>query len=332
MQANPLRLVGTFLLVVVVVVGAAAAVPLVTSQQTPAPAQLDNPQFQPDNALIDDAPQDGSIEMEADAEPKTIVVDAGHGAAPSAESIDPLVSALVANGHTVEFFDPQADRRATLNDSLREADAFLTIAPTRRYSDAELAGLAAFTDAGGRLVVLSDPASSGGLSGLLGGLLGLPTASSGPTTTHLSSQYEMAFRSGYLYETDSERNYAAVSAAGANGSLGDGVENAVLRDAAPVVVGGNATVALASADGTTRSTTRRDGSYAVAAQQGNVAIVGDSDFLAPDDAYRGDNEVLIGNLADFLVSGEKSPEDAPTTPTRSGPGAPSGAGTPPGGA
>ncbi|WP_277554964.1 hypothetical protein [Halobaculum limi] len=326
MQANPLRLAGTFLLVVVVIVGTAAAVPLVTSQQTPAPTQLDNPQFQPGNALIDGAPEDGAIEMEADAEPKTVVIDAGHGSRPAAEDIDPLVSALVSNGHTVEFYDPQADRRATLNASLREADAFVTIAPTRRYTDGELDGIAAFTDAGGRLAVLSDPASTGGLAGLLGGLLGISTGSSGPSTTGLSSQYGMEFQAGYLYETDSDRNYAAVSASGAAGSLGDGVENAVLRDAAPVVAGPEASVALTSSDGTTLSTSRRDGSYPVAAQHGNATIIGDTDFLTPDDAYRGDNEVLIGNLADFLVSGEKSPEDAPSTPT--GPGS----GPPPGGA
>ncbi|WP_313693854.1 hypothetical protein [Halorarum halobium] len=319
MPANPARLVGTFLLVVVVVVGGAAAVPLVSTQQTPDPAQLDNPQFQPDESLIEDAAEEGTVEMESDAEPKTVLVDAGHGAAPSASELDPLASALVANGHTVEFYDPQAEPRVTLNESLRGADAFLTVAPSARYSDAELAGIAAFTDAGGRLAVLSDPAGGSSASSVLGGLLGVSAGASGPATTGLSSQYGMEFQSGSLYEMDSERNYAAVSATGADGSLGAGVENAVLRDAAPVVTSDSATVALTSTEGTTRSTTRREGSYAVAAQQGNAVIIGDTDFMTPDDAYRGDNEVLIGNLADFLVSGEKSPEDAPTTSSPGGP-------------
>ena len=320
MQANPLRLVGTFLLIVAVIVGGAAAVPFVSTQQTPAPTQIDNPQFQPSNSLIEDAPEEGTIEMESDAEGKTILIDAGHGSTPSADEIDPLVSTLVKNGHTVEFYDPQSDPRTTLNASLREADAFLTISPTRRYTDSQLAGIAAFTQANGRLVVLSNPSSGTSLAGLLGGLLGVPSGPSGPATTGLSSQSGMEFQYGYLYETDSERNYAAVSATSGDGSLGEGVENAVLRDVAPVAVSDEADVALTSADGTTLSTTRRDGSYAVAAQQGNAAIIGDTDFLTTDDAYRGDNEVLIGNLADFLVSGEKSPADAPTKPTPSGPG------------
>lgn len=320
MAADRLRLAGVFLLVVVVVVGGAAAIPLVSTEQTAPPATVDNPQFDPSSSLVDEAPEDGTIRMESDASGKTILIDAGHGNSPSADSIDPLVSTLVANGHSVTFFDPQANPRASLNASLREADAFLTISPTRRYSDGQLAGIAEFTEAGGRMVVLSDPSSGGSLGGLLGGLLGISSGPSGPATSGLSTPYGLELGAGSLYDIDSERNYAYINASGASGSLGAGVEAAVLRDAAPVVTGPNAQVALRSTPDTQRTTTRRSGEYAVAAQQGPVAVIGDTEFLTPDDAYRGDNEVLIGNLADFLVSGEKSPENAPAPPAPSGPG------------
>lgn len=320
MAADRLRLAGVFLLVVAVVVGGAAAIPLVSTEQTAPPATVDNPQFDPSGSLIEAAPEDGTIRMESDAADKTILIDAGHGNSPSADSIDPLVSTLVANGHSVRFFDPQANPRASLNASLRGADAFVTITPTRRYSDGQLAGIAEFTEAGGRLAVLSEPSAGGSLGGLLGSLLGVSSGPSGPATSGLSTQYGLELGAGSLYDIDSERNYASVNASEASGSLGAGVQAAVLRDAAPVVTGPDAQVALRSSPDAQLTTTRRSGEYAVAAQQGPVAVIGDTDFLTPDDAYRGDNEVLIGNLADFLVSGEKTPEDAPERPEPSGPG------------
>jgi hypothetical protein len=44
-----------------------------------------------------------------------------------------------------------------------------------------------------------------------------------------------------------------------------------------------------------------------------VTAVGDTSFLSRENAYDADNEVLIGNLADFLVTGDKA-EGAPKPP------------------
>jgi hypothetical protein len=58
--------------------------------------------------------------------------------------------------------------------------------------------------------------------------------------------------------------------------------------------------------------------YGVAVRSGDVAMIGDTDFLTPESAYVADNEVLVGNIADFLVSGDKT-ENAPAPPSE-GPG------------
>lgn len=62
----------------------------------------------------------------------------------------------------------------------------------------------------------------------------------------------------------------------------------------------------------------------MAGQNGSLALIGDSSFLAPEDAAHADNGVLIGNVVDFLVRGE-------TPDVSFGPSAAPGGEVPPGG-
>jgi hypothetical protein len=86
---------------------------------------------------------------------------------------------------------------------------------------------------------------------------------------------------------------------------------------------------MVGSEGTTLSSTRRTGEYAVAVRNGDVAAIGDTSFLAREDVYEADNEVLVGNLADFLVSGDKEP-GAPAEPEPDRPAGPTGPVRPPG--
>ena len=60
-----------------------------------------------------------------------------------------------------------------------------------------------------------------------------------------------------------------------------------------------------------------------------MAVIGDTSFLNPENAYRADNNVLIGNVADFLVEGNVSENPFQEPPT--GGGSTPGSGTSPGG-
>jgi hypothetical protein len=95
--------------------------------------------------------------------------------------------------------------------------------------------------------------------------------------------------------------------------LTEGVDRLVLREAVPVVAGGNATAVAGDVGETTLSTTRRDGHHTLVARSGGVVAVGDTDFVRSENAYVADNEVFVGNLADFLVGGDKEP-GAPKPP------------------
>jgi len=326
MSAPKSRLVAVFVIIVAVLVGAAAVAPyaLGSAGDTNDAAPIENQQFQPSTVLPSEDPEDGEITMASSQSGKTVLVDVGHANGVSETDLEPLLSTLVENGHEIRFYRGQ---RQELNESLRSADAFVVASPQQRFSNDELAGVEAFTDAGGRVLVMGGPPSVEASGGLLLGLGGFaPTA---PRTTDLASTYGIAYGSGYLYNMeDNDNNYKSIYAESASsGGLADGVERVVVRDAVPIRTNGGTQV-LVGSEGTTLSTTRDTGRYTVLArsQGGNVTAVGDTSFVTRENAYDADNEILIGNLADFLVTGDKA-EGAPTPPGADAPSEPgSGAG------
>jgi hypothetical protein len=322
--------VGAFLVVLAGIVGAAGLAGTVTGggddgQGVSRPA-VDTPQYGSVDATP--VPQEGRIELDAATSGKTVLVDTVHENAVTDAELQPLVDALVRNGHEVRFTS-QATRN--LNASLREADALLVVNPVRRYSADQVAGVRAFAEAGGRVVVLSDPPATR----VTGGLLSVSVERVGGKTTSLASPLGVAVGSSGLYHTtENANNYEDVYATPGEGPLAAGVDRVVLREATPVIHGPDGTTALSTVEGTTLSSTRRSDTFAVAATNGNVTAVGDSDFLAASNVYDADNEAFAGNVADFLVTGDKA-AGAPATPQPpGGPTGPVGPGvpTPPGGA
>jgi hypothetical protein len=252
--------------------------------------------------------------MTNDATNETILIDAGHGNDFSGPEIDALVSTLVRNGHTVRFYD---ERSRDLNASLRRADAFVVINPNQRYTRAEIEGVRAFADAGGRLLLVGDPPTTQ----IEGSFFSPQIRTVGNTHTTLASTFGVAYEAGTVYNMrENANNFESVYASTeSTGGLAAGVDRVVMHGAAPVTVA-DGTRVLTGVDGTQLSSTRRSGTFALLVRSGNVAALGDSEILAPENAYEADNEVLVGNLADFLVGGEKTP-GAPEEPEpESGPG------------
>jgi hypothetical protein len=186
------------------------------------------------------------------------------------------------------------------------------VSPRERYAADELAGVEAFTDAGGRLLVMGDPPTVELSGGLFFGSLE-PVAS---RTSSLGSTYGIAYGTGYLYNMEeNDNNFKSIFARPAGESaLTDGVDRVVMREAVPIRTG-DATDVMVGSQGTHLSETRDAGQYAVVARNGNVVAVGDTDFVSRENAYDADNEALIGNIADFLVDGDKE-SGAPADPER----------------
>lgn len=328
-RTDLLKGVGAFALVAVVVLGGtvAAGTLLSSPDDTSSP---DASAFTADSLPASPIADDGTISAPG-GEPKTVVVDLSHANAIEKGGIQPLVDALVSQGHTVRFYSGSAassglgglssqSGESAFNDTLRSADAFVVANPGTEYTSEEIAGVEAFTDAGGRVLVLADPLGSSSSSGTsLPAPLGSgSTASATPgQPTNLAAQFDVSFDAGYLYDMDENANhYRSVYASGAGDApLTADAGRVVLQGAAGLTTGPDATP-LFRAESTHRSSTRRAGNYTVAARSGNLTAIGDTDFLAPETATVADNERLVGNVAAFLVTGEKAP-DAPTAGSES---------------
>lgn len=311
-----------FVGLVVLLVGAAAVVPFVGGAGGTEYSPVENENFQPDRIVAEESPEEGEITMESNAEGRRVLIDAAHGNEFSEAELAPLIQTLVENGHTVDYY---RGRGGSLNESLRGADAYVVINPSQPFQDREAQGVEAFADAGGRVLMLGDPPSVQ----FSGGFLFASFEEVAYKQTGVASRFGVAFGSGYLYNVEeNDANFKSVYATPTGeGALTDGVDRVVMRNAVPVATG-SGSVAMVGTEGTTLSSTRRTGEYAVAVRNGDVAAIGDTSFLAREDVYEADNEVLLGNLADFLVSGDKEPgapaEPGPDRPTR--PPRPPGAG------
>ncbi|MGB9956632.1 DUF4350 domain-containing protein [Haloferax prahovense] len=317
-----------------ILVGAAVA-PYAFQLGGSAPADTENAAkqaFDADELVATPGPESGDVTMDSNAEPKTVLIDVAHENSVSESDIQPLVDALVANGHQVKYLTRE-DAQRNFNASLRKADAFVVVNPEQPYTGDQLAGLRSFEDAGGRVALVGDPQSAGTTS-----ILGLITVSVSSGTTGgdagLTSDYGVSFGSTSLYNMhDYYLNYENVYATPeGETALTEGVDEVVFRDAAPLSVSADSvSPALVSGGETRVESIRKTGPYTVAAQSETVVAIGDADFLAPESAYEADNEVLVGNLADFLVSGDKEAgAPAPATPEAGGaPGSAPGQGTAP---
>jgi hypothetical protein len=325
------RGVGAFVLAVLVVVAGSAVVGSVADGPADRSTQPNASAYDTDGLVPTAVAEDGTVESPGAEGAKTVVVDVSHGNAVEPASIQPLVDALVRDGHEVRLFaggSSGAGGFATtgtsdLNATLRSADAFVVVSPATPYTDEEIRGIDAFADAGGRVLMLADPvgrSSSGtSISIPIGLSTGSATAAGQPT--NLAAEFGISYGSGYLYDmTENANNFQGVFAEPAGETpLTNGTDRVVFRDATPLAVDGNVTPVLTSRE-VSLSSTRDAGDYTVAGRVGNVTAVGDTTFLEPGVASTADNDRFVTNVARFLVTGEK----AEGVPAPAGPSSPSG--------
>ncbi|MCG1002481.1 MULTISPECIES: DUF4350 domain-containing protein [Halobacterium] len=316
------RAVGVVAVVAAVVVAATFAGGLLLGSPTHSAAP-DAPAYDTNELVAQPIEEGGSVTAPSGDESKTVVIDVSHGNGVSENSLQPFVDALVAAGHEVQMYGGGststigAEPGAAFNDTLRSADALVVASPATTYSSNEIAGVEAFADAGGRVLLAAEPPTTTSATSTVSipGLTSGSTVSASGQPTNLAATFGVSFGSGYLYDmAENANNFQSVYAGGDSG-VADGVEDAVLTDATPVTTGGDASPVL-SASGVSLSSTREEASYTVAARNGNVLAVGDTDFLTSGTATEGDNDVLSSNIAAFLVSGDKE-AGAPASPSGS---------------
>ncbi len=300
--------VGVFLVALVLAVGVGSVALGAGGGSAPAVDDANASAFNTDEAVAEVPDESGEISMSEDGEGQVVVIDTTRSSSVTPETVTPMANALIESGATVRYSSGGSQYGASLNSTLSEADAYIVFGASQPFSQADAAGLQEFTDAGGRVVLMNEPRQQ-----VPGGLFGASSSYGVPSPNPLlpvSSKYGVTYENGYLYNmADNANNYRNIYATPSGDSeLTEGVDRVVLHES--VAVNGGET-ALTATEGTTLSTTREPDTYGVLTQRGNFVTVGDASIFDQEYLYHADNEVLVSNLLDFLVSGDKSPEDAP---------------------
>ncbi len=280
------RVGGLFAVIVLSVLVISAIAPALIGGTAP-PAETNLTTSEPEAFLPEGATGDGTVAMDRSAAGTVVMVDLSHGNDISERTLGPLLSAMTDRGAEVQYH-----RSGPLEPALDNADALIVANPTRSYTSDELAAIDQFASRSGSVALLSDPQEN---------VIRPRTAATdgGDVMTRLGFYADP----GYLYNLrENDLGYLNVYATPTGTTpLTAGIDRIALRSAAPVTAtGGGADILRAEA---TRSTTRQTGAQTVAAQSGNVVLIGDTTFMQPEYATRADNNVLIGNLAEFLAGG-----------------------------
>lgn len=303
---------GVFVLVVAVVIAAAGigglAMAEPPSERVDATIEKDyfTSQSVVENAEL--APRSGDVEM-ADTPSRTVLLSTDG----SVEELEPVINALVANGHEVRIHGGGTSVSSIGGLLSGTATATSSVSAAEGGLESELAEVDALFAVGGSQFQASDYGTIENFSEE--GSVVLATGPSGPfaggASDELTSRFGVTVGDGYLYNmAENDANYQRVFATGGESEIGDDAEKTVLDTAAPVRSQDGTSVL--SVGGETRYSVTRDAkSYDVAVRTGNVLVIGDSDFMAPLDYNRGDNNAFLGNALSFLTDTPENPYSPP---------------------
>lgn len=292
-----------------VILAGAAVAGFVTGDGADAPPEIDVDHYH-DEALIHDRdPGEADVTMSSAEPSQTVVIDPGvddTGIAPADpllllgatgpdvtdRDVRPMVNVLIENGHDIEVHTGGVGGEDTtaLGADLADADAFVTFRTD--YSEEEIDDIETFVEGDGHVLLATDPDDE--------------FEEPGPAA--LDARLGITTEPGYVYNmADNDLNYQRVYAEPTGDSeLTAGVDRAVFATATPVGTAAGGSDELRPTDGAELSTTRAPTNDPLLVRNDGVVAVGDSDFLAPENAQRADNDVLIGNLADFLVTNDRN--------------------------
>lgn len=296
-----------FVVILLAVFGLAAYGGSMVTPGMDAPPEIENEHYLDANLINDRTPGTAAVQIDTDVERQTIVIDptvvsGGIRPAMTDRSLRPLVNALINDGHDVrlgtsaEFDDSDDVENTDLSNAgevLVEADAYIMFRTD--YSGDELDDLETFVDEGGRVLVATEPSAD------------FDRAAS----ANFESRFGVAAEPGYVYNmADNDLNYQRIYAEpGMDSTLTVGVDRVIFSTATPVTTAASDGEVYVPVDGSRLSTTRASTEAPVVVQNGGVVLVGDRDFMSPENAQRVDNDVLIGNIGEWLVNNDRDGDE-----------------------
>ena len=233
-----------------------------------------------------------------------VLFDLSHENNLEIDDLTSLHDRLISRGVTVENRTKSGD---SLEVDLRGALALVIAAPTSNFSIAEREAIAAFVEDGGRLLLAADPTrpvppEDDYLESVL-----FPTSAI-PVINSLANLFGVNYFDDYLYNLDdNEGNYRNIRLSiNEDGyPLTQDIDQVVFFAAHSLQSDG---IILLSGDENTLSPLRtgeKNLAAAVLTTDERVLALGDVTFLTPTFHTVADNELFLGNIADWLVAAER---------------------------
>jgi len=231
----------------------------------------------------------------------TVVFDFSHDNNFKEAELNVLLSRLSARGASLEYLmsgDP-------LDRKLRRAQGFVVISPKKLISNDEIRQIKHFVQTGGKLLLVTDPTRFETVYNEIG----LPTErkSDVAVMNMLSASFGLVFQDDFLYNmARNAGTYRDIKLADfADSPLTEGLKEVIFFAAHSISTSGKPVI---TADAQTRSSlTERQGGLPVAALSSDdrVLAVSDLTFLTEPYSSQANNDQLISNIADFLMTGHR---------------------------
>ncbi len=233
--------------------------------------------------------------------PPVVLLDIAHDNMFSVSEIEPFTRAMTDLRAELRFNDDPD----VLIRMLKDADAYVVIAPTSPFSIEESDAINKFVARGGRLLVITDPTRDMSYYGYVFGDTAEKLQSVNIANTLLEA-YQIAFAEDYLYDMfKNEANFRNIILTDfAQDILMKNLEQVIFYSAHSIRTEAKALIAVPET--TYSSLTDTGGSWVVAARamDGQVVALGDMTFMTRPYVQVADNQLLVQNLARWL-SGEK---------------------------
>lgn len=262
-----------------------------------------------------EAPISTPATVQVDQTGGVVLVDQDHSNQFQPNEIQSLDDALTTRGAHMEF-----NNDATLLTSqLKYANTYVVISPALSFTSDEIQIVKEFVDRGGRLAVFTD-ATRGLVSYDFNG--NPLTTSDVDIANPLLQPFDLSFNADYLYNlVKNEGNFRDVYfETFGKSDLTWGLKkvafygvHSVNTDSGLTLLLGDDKTLSSRTDATPNNDPKESWAAAALSPNGNVLAIGDFTFLTSPYNTVADNAVLIQNIADFLLGGDRkaSLEDFP---------------------
>ena len=237
-----------------------------------------------------------------------VIIDYAHSNQFQPVELQALTDDLDQRGAHVDF---EADS-TSLVANLKSANVYVIVSPSIGFTPEETNLVEGFVSRGGRLAVFTDATRGQVTYDFQGNPVG--NISDVNITNPLLEPFGITVNADYLYNlVDNEGNFRNVyfksfGKSDLTWGLGRVVfygTHSVETDSGLSLLVGNDKTLSSSTDATPGNDPKQGWNAAVLSKDGNVFAAGDFSFLTPPYNTVGDNAILINNIADFLLGGQR---------------------------